>query len=196
MTFLGCKKLGSLQRWWEGTLLSHQPDKVAIPIDNFVYHFRLTAASKRPTIPWRKAEIQMWLVRKGIIFSAEDKKRALLQTSKELFIATVFQVEEITEKLLCPFWKKIEGLCLPFGHSELKPTELIWVVSNPSDERIRGFATANPYVHESNLIRREWTTMQVSLSTKSWEMADLIKSEAAWKNNTLKIFTDRRCTGK
>ena len=74
MTFLGCKKLGSLQRWWEGTLLSHQPDKVAIPIDNFVYHFRLTAASKRPTIPWRKAEIQMWLVRKGIIFSAEDKK--------------------------------------------------------------------------------------------------------------------------
>ena len=196
MTFLGCKKLGSLQRWWEGTLLSHQLDKVAIPIDNFVYHFRLTAVSKRPTIPWRKAEIQMWLVRKSIIFSAEDTKPALLQTSKELFITTVFQVEEITEKLLCPFWKTIEGLCLAFGHSELKPTELIWVVPNPTNERIRGFATANPHVHESNLIRREWTTMQVSISTKSWEMADLIKSEAARKNNTLKISTDRRCTGK
>ena len=114
------------EEWWEKKILPALPNKSVILIDNAKYHSRQTEESKKPTTSWRKAEIQEWLVNKGIAFTAKETIPLLLEKVKALNIIKEYRLEKITKRYCEENQKDIRILRLPVGHSELNAIELIW----------------------------------------------------------------------
>ncbi len=92
-----------------------------LALDNAKYHNTITDESRCPTTAWRKADIQNWLQQKGITFSEWEIKPELLEKVKAHATPKVYQMDEEATN----FDKDLVVICLPIGHCELNPIELI-----------------------------------------------------------------------
>lgn len=117
------------ETWFKTKLLPKlEPDSVIV-LDNAPYH-----SVQKEVFPgqnWQKAEIQAWLVKKGIQYAPGSIKAELLALTRTY--------EDRVKAYKIDLLAKEAGhvvLRLPPNHCELNPIELIWV-------RIKGFVTEN-----------------------------------------------------
>lgn len=108
----------NFMKWLEQKLIPNLPEKSVLILDNVAYHN--VQIDKCPTQSTRKADIQLWLQRHGIPFTAEMLKPELLELCKTNKPAPTYRVDQLL---------KTHGhlaLRLPPYHADLNAIELIW----------------------------------------------------------------------
>ena len=106
--------------WWNRQLLPNLPRGAVIVMDNASYHSVKTEESWNPTSSSTKVQMQEWLTRNGVEWTADMLKVKLYQLVK---------ANEKDPVYLCDQKATQEGfkvLPLPPYHCTLNPIELIW----------------------------------------------------------------------
>ena len=107
------------EEWMETQLFPNVPENSTIIMDNASYHS--VKAEKIPTSNTNKPEMQEWLRKNNVEFSAKLKKKELYTLIKQVKPRfQKYRIDEIAKK-----WGH-EILRLPPYHCDLNPEELIW----------------------------------------------------------------------
>lgn len=104
--------------WFSGQLLSKIPPRSIIVMDNALY--QSAALEKAPKSSTQKADIQAWLTKKGISWSADMVRAELLEFFKVNTPATVYRIDSLAAA------HSHEVLRLLPYHCEFNPVELVW----------------------------------------------------------------------
>ena len=106
--------------WWTEKLLPNQPPGAVIVMDNAPYHTVKTDASRCPTSSSRKAELQEWLTKNDIPWTAQMRKPELLDLVRANKPAPVYVCDELAAA------QNFQVVRLPPYHCIFNPIEMVW----------------------------------------------------------------------
>nr|XP_037276792.1 uncharacterized protein LOC119169885 [Rhipicephalus microplus] len=116
------------EEWFTNKLLPNIPPFSVIVMDNAPYHS--VALEKAPTKSTRKADIQLWLTKKGVPWSEDMVRAELLELSQKVNTPSiVYRIDTLAAT------HGHEVLCVPPYHCEFNPIELVW-------SQIKGYIVA------------------------------------------------------
>lgn len=107
------------EKWFTDKLLPNIPANSIVAMDNAPYHS--VALEKAPTKSTRKADIQLWLTKKGVPWSQDMVRAELLELSRKVNTPTI--VHRI-DTLAATHGHEV--LRVPPYHCEFNPIELVW----------------------------------------------------------------------
>lgn len=107
------------EKWFTDKLLPNIPPNSIIVMDNAPYHS--VALEKAPTKSTRKADIQLWLTKKGVPWSEDMVRAELLELSQKVNTPSiVYRIDTLAAT------HGHEVLRVPPYHCEFNPIELVW----------------------------------------------------------------------
>ncbi|XP_075750770.1 uncharacterized protein LOC142817598 [Rhipicephalus microplus] len=107
------------EEWYTDKLLPIIPANSVIVMDNAPYHS--VALEKAPTKLTRKADIQLWLTKKGVPWSEDMVRAELLELSQKVNTPSiVYRIDTLAAT------HGHEVLRVPPYHCEFNPIELVW----------------------------------------------------------------------
>ncbi|XP_077494463.1 lipase member K-like [Amblyomma americanum] len=107
------------KKWFTDKLLPNIPAKSIVVMDNAPCH--CVALEKAPTQSTRKADMQIWLTKKGVPWSQDLVRAELLEISQNVSTSSVvYRVDTLAAT------HGHEVLRLPPYHGEFDPIELVW----------------------------------------------------------------------
>lgn len=107
------------EEWFTDKLLPNIPPNSVIVMDNAPYHS--VALEKAPTKSTRKADIQLWLTKKGVPWSEDMVRAELLELSQKVNTPSiVYRIDTLAAT------HGHEVLRVPPYHCEFNPIELVW----------------------------------------------------------------------
>nr|XP_037286294.1 uncharacterized protein LOC119179331 [Rhipicephalus microplus] len=106
------------EEWFTDKLLPNIPPNSVIVMDNAPYHS--VALEKAPTKPTRKADIQLWLTKKGVPWSEDMVRAELLELSQKVNTPSiVYRIDTLAAT------HDHDVLRVPPYHCEFNPIELV-----------------------------------------------------------------------
>ncbi|XP_037270371.2 uncharacterized protein LOC119161985 [Rhipicephalus microplus] len=107
------------EEWFTDKLLPNIPPNSVIVMDNAPYHS--VALEKAPTKSTHKADIQLWLTKKGVPWSEDMVRAELLELSQKVNTPSiVYRIDTLAAT------HGHEVLRVPPYHCEFNPIELVW----------------------------------------------------------------------
>ncbi|XP_077516593.1 uncharacterized protein LOC144127212 [Amblyomma americanum] len=115
------------EKWFTDKLLPNIPANSIVVMDNAPYHS--VALEKAPTKTTCKADIQLWLTKKGVPRSQDMVGAELLELSQKVNTpSVVYRIDT----LAATHGHKV--LRLPPYHCEFNPIELVWSQSRDTSQ--------------------------------------------------------------
>ncbi|XP_042148674.1 uncharacterized protein LOC121837192 [Ixodes scapularis] len=160
--------------WFSSQLLPKIPPSSIIVMDNAPYHS--VALEKASTSSARKADIQAWLTKKGILWSWDIVRAELLELSKKVNTpGTVYRIDTLAAV------HSHEVLRLPPYHCEFNPIELVW-------SKVKGYVASKKKLFTLQEVERLLPEALASVTQEDWRNCcthvQRVEDEA-WERNII-----------
>ena len=162
------------EEWFRNQLLPNISANSVIVMDNAPYHS--VKLEKMPTLAWRKADLQQWLIKKGIQPRENSLKAELHELTKKVDIDTSYVIDTIAAKA------GHRVVRLPPYHCQYNPIELIWAQVKTYIGKANTFKMANLKI----LVREAMN----QITPQNWMQAVRHAEQLQEEDTELDIATD------
>ncbi|KAH8038877.1 hypothetical protein HPB51_003899 [Rhipicephalus microplus] len=162
------------EEWFTDKLLPNIPPNTVIVMDNAPYHS--VALEKAPTKSTRKADIQLWLTKKGVPWSEDMVRAELLERSQKINTPSI--VYRIDTQAAT---HGHEVLRVPLYHCEFNPIELVW-------SQVKGYIAARNTCFTLAEVEKLLPEVLASVKHEKWQncCAHVEQVEAeAWERDMI-----------